>query len=306
MRSPAKEDAVRDFVGYGGTPPDPRWPGKARIALNFNLNYEAGGETSVDDGDVGSEGMLNDIGFPSYAGIRSPLAESAFEYGSRVGVWRVLAILKRFKVRSSILGVVRALERNPQVVRAFIAQGHEIVSHGWHWIDYHQVDEATEREHISRAVDAVAALSAVGAVGWMTGRPGPNTRRLLALTGRGLYDRDYLGDELPFWLEVAGRPHLVIPYSYETNDNRFNENSGFNTAADFAQYMIDCFETLYEEGAISPRLMSVGLHDRLIGRPGRAPGLVRFLDHVRKRERVWICTGREIADHWLAVHPPPP
>jgi peptidoglycan/xylan/chitin deacetylase (PgdA/CDA1 family) len=202
--------------------------------------------------------------------------------------------------------VVRALERNPHVVRAFIAQGHEIVSHGWRWIDYHQVDEATEREHISRAVDAVAALSAVGAVGWMTGRPGPNTRRLLALTGRGLYDRDYLGDELPFWLEVAGRPHLVIPYSYETNDNRFNENSGFNTAADFAQYMIDCFETLYEEGAISPRLMSVGLHDRLIGRPGRAPGLVRFLDHVRKRERVWICTGREIADHWLAVHPPPP
>jgi peptidoglycan/xylan/chitin deacetylase (PgdA/CDA1 family) len=305
MRSPVKEGAVRDFVGYGGSPPDPRWPGKARIALNFNLNYEAGGEISVDDGDVGSEGMLNDIGFPSYTGIRSPLAESAFEYGSRVGVWRVLGILKRFEVRASILGVARALERNPQVVRAFVAEGHEIVSHGWRWIDYHQVDEATEREHIIRAVDAVAALSAVAAVGWMTGRPGQNTRRLLAQTGRVLYDRDYLGDELPFWLDVAGRPHLVIPYSYETNDNRFNENSGFNTAADFAQYMIDCFETLYEEGAISPRLMSVGLHDRLIGRPGRAPGLVRFLDHVRKRERVWICTGREIADHWLATHPPP-
>jgi peptidoglycan/xylan/chitin deacetylase (PgdA/CDA1 family) len=296
---------VRDFVGYAGTPPDPQWPGKARIALNFNLNYEAGGENTVDDGDVGSEGMLNDIGFPSYVGIRSPLAESAFEYGSRVGVGRVLDILKRFEVRASVLGVVRALERNPQVVRVFISEGHEIVSHGWRWIDYHQVDEATERDHIRRAVDAIATLSLVGAIGWMTGRPGPNTRRLLAQTGRVLYDRDYLGDELPFWLHVAGRPHLVIPYSYETNDNRFNENSGFHTAADFAQYMIDCFDTLYEEGAISPRLMSVGLHDRLIGRPGRAPGLVRFLEHVRRRDRVWICTGREIAEHWLATHPPP-
>jgi peptidoglycan/xylan/chitin deacetylase (PgdA/CDA1 family) len=296
---------VRDFVGYAGTPPDPQWPGKARIALNFNLNYEAGGENTIDDGDVGSEGMLNDIGFPSYVGIRSPLAESAFEYGSRVGVWRVLDILKRFEVRASVLGVVRALERNPQVVRIFIAEGHEIVSHGWRWIDYHQVDEATERDHIRRAVDAIATLSPVGAIGWMTGRPGLNTRRLLAETGRVLYDRDYLGDELPLWLHVAGRPHLVIPYSYETNDNRFNENRGFHTAADFAQYMIDCFDTLYEEGAISPRLMSVGLHDRLIGRPGRAPGLVRFLEHVRRRDRVWICTGREIAEHWLATHPPP-
>jgi peptidoglycan/xylan/chitin deacetylase (PgdA/CDA1 family) len=296
---------MRDFVGYGGTPPDPQWPGKARIALNFNLNYEAGGELSVADGDAGSEGMLNDIGFPSYVGTRSPLAESAFEYGSRVGVWRILGILKRFDVRASILGVARALARNPQVVRAFVAEGHEIVSHGWRWIDYHQVDEATEREHIRRALDAITALGEVGEVGWMTGRPGPNTRRLLAETGRVLYDRDYLGDELPFWLDVAGRQHLVIPYSYETNDNRFNENSGFNTAADFAQYMIDCFDTLYQEGIASPRLMSVGLHDRLIGRPGRAPGLVRFLEHVRKHDRVWICTGREVADHWLATHAPP-
>jgi len=296
---------MRDFVGYGRNPPDPRWPGAARVALNVNLNYEAGGEMSLAEGDAGSEGMLNDIGFPSYRGMRSPLSESAFEYGSRVGVWRVLDVLKRFDVRASILGVVRALERNPEAVHAFIADGHEIVSHGWRWIDYHHVDEAIERDHIRRAIDAVAAIGGEASIGWMTGRPGPNTRRLLAETGRVLYDRDYLGDELPFWHDVSGRQHLVIPYSYETNDNRFNENHGFSTAADFAQYMIDCFDVLYEEGANSPRLMSIGLHDRLIGRPGRILGLVRFLDHVRQHDRVWICTGRRIAEHWRATHHPP-
>ena len=295
---------MRDFVGYGRTPPDPCWPEKARIALNFNLNYEAGGEMSVEDGDAGSEGMLNDIGFPSYAGMRSPLVESVFEYGSRVGVWRVLSIFKLFKVRASILGVVRALERNSEVTRAFVADGHEIVSHGWRWIDYHNVDEATERDHIRRAVEAVIALNGPGRIGWMTGRPGPNTRRLLAETGRVLYDRDYLGDELPFWVKEADRQHLVIPYSYETNDNRFNENRGFATADDFTRYMIDSFDTLYAEGGAGARLMSVGLHDRLIGRPGRAAGLVRFLEHVRRHNHVWICTGRDIAEHWLRAHPP--
>jgi allantoinase len=300
----AETTSVRDFVGYGKHPPDPRWPGNARIALNINLNYEAGGEMSVADGDAGSEGMLNDIGFPSYSGMRSPLAESVFEYGSRVGVWRLLAIFRRFDVRVSVLGVARALERNPEATRAVLADGHEVVSHGWRWIDYHNVDEATEREHIRRAIDAIAALGGQRSIGWMTGRPGPNTRRLLVETGRVLYDRDYLGDELPFWVSLADRQHLVIPYSYETNDNRFNENSGFGTADDFARYMIDCFDLLYEEGATAPRLMSLGLHDRLIGRPGRAAGLVRFLEHVRKRDRVWVCTGREIAEHWQRTHPP--
>jgi peptidoglycan/xylan/chitin deacetylase (PgdA/CDA1 family) len=206
-------------------------------------------------------------------------------------------------VRASILSVVQALERNLEVISAFIADRHEIVSHGWRWIDYHHVDEATEREHIRLAIDAVAALNGNSPIGWMTGRPGPNTRRLLVETGRVLYDRDYLGDELPFWLTVADRQHLVIPYSYETNDNRFNENRGFCTAGDFAEYMIDCFNLLYEEGADRPRLMSVGLHDRLIGRPGRAVGLIRFLEHVRNYDRVWICTGREIAEHWLRAYP---
>ncbi|HYC14135.1 MAG TPA: polysaccharide deacetylase family protein [Stellaceae bacterium] len=296
----------RDFVGYGNSPPQANWPGKARLALNFNLNYEAGGERGVLEGDESSEDMLNDIGMGAQAGVRNPLVESVFEYGSRVGVWRLLRIFKRFEVRVSILGVVRALQRNPQAVAAFLEAGHEIVSHGWRWIDYHHVDPATEREHIRLAVEAISDITGAATIGWMTGRPGPNTRQLLAETGRIHYDRDYLGDELPFWTSIAGKSHLVIPYSYETNDNRFNENRGFSTADDFARYMIDCFDLLYEEGADCPRLMSVGLHDRLIGRPGRAPGLIRFLEHVRNHDRVWICTGREIADHWRRVHPPRP
>lgn len=299
-----ERNLLRDFVGYGKSPPNPHWPGQARLALNFNLNYEAGGEMSLLEGDACSEGMLNDIGFPPYMNLRSPLAESSFEYGSRVGVWRLLRIFKQFDVRVSIFGVVRALERNPEAVSAFIADGHEIVSHGWRWVDYHNVGEASEREHINLAVKAIQRIGSSGPIGWMTGRPGPNTRHLLVENGHVLYDRDYLGDELPFWLSVSGRPHLVIPYSYETNDNRFNENRGFSTAADFTQYMVDCFDLLYEEGANSPRLMSVGLHDRLIGRPARALGLIRFLEHVRKHDRVWICTGREIANHWTCINPP--
>lgn len=294
----------RDFVGYGNTPPQPNWPGNARVALNLNLNYEGGGERSVLEGDDSSEDMLTDIGMAAQAGIRSPLVESIFEYGSRVGVWRLLRIFKQFDIRVSILGVVRALQRNPRAVAAFLEGGHEIVSHGWRWIDYHHVDPVTEREHIRLATQAISDITGTTAIGWMTGRPGPNTRRLLVESDRILYDRDYLGDELPFWAVVGEKPHLVIPYSYETNDNRFNENRGFSTADDFARYMIDCFDLLYTEGADCPRLMSVGLHDRLIGRPARAVGLIRFLDHVRKHDRVWICTGRDVADHWFQAHPP--
>jgi len=294
----------RDFVGYGNSPPRANWPGNARLALNFNLNYEAGGERGVLEGDESSEDMLTDIGMAAQPGVRSPLVESVFEYGSRVGVWRLLRIFKQFDVRVSVLGVVRALQNNPQAVAAFLEAGHEIVSHGWRWIDYHHVDPATEREHIRLAIEAISGITGTTTIGWMTGRPGQNTRRLLAETGRVHYDRDYLGDELPFWTSVEDKWHLVIPYSYETNDNRFNESRGFSTADDFARYMIDCFDLLYDEGADCPRLMSVGLHDRLIGRPARAPGLIRFLDHVRKHDRVWICTGRDVADHWRRVHPP--
>jgi peptidoglycan/xylan/chitin deacetylase (PgdA/CDA1 family) len=294
--------SARDFRGYGRQPPHARWPGQARIAININLNFEAGGERSILEGDGVSENMLSDTGFPSYPGKRSPIVESAFEYGTRAGNWRVLRILKRFDVKVSVLGVVRALQQNPDAVEAFIADGHEIVSHGYRWIDYQMVEEDVEREHIALAVEGIKALTGSPPVGWMTGRPGQNTRRLLVEHGGFLYDRDSLNDELPYWVDVEGRQHLVIPYSYETNDNRHDHN-GFGTAADFERYMIDCFDMLYEEGAERPKIMSIGLHDRLIGRPARAVGLIRFLEHARRHDKVWFCTGREIAEHWRKLYP---
>ena len=296
---------ARDLVGYGASPPDPRWPGGALIAVNFNLNVEGGGESTLANGDDQSEGMLNDIGVSAKRGRREPLVESVFEYGSRRGAWRVLDVFAEFSVPMSILGVARALEQNPQLAKACVARGHEIVSHGYRWIDYGPVAEEVEREHIARAVDILTKLTGTRPVGWMTGRPGPNTRRLLVEAGGFLYDRDSLADELPYWLDVAGKPHLVIPYSYEANDNRFNENSGFSTGDDFFAYMRDAFDVLYREGERgSSKLLSIGLHDRLIGRPGRCKGLIKLLDYMRGFERVWFCSGADIAHHWRKNFPP--
>jgi peptidoglycan/xylan/chitin deacetylase (PgdA/CDA1 family) len=303
----AKPDPMiaRDLVGYGAKPPNPHWPGGAVIAVNFNLNIEGGGESSLINGDDVSEGMLNDIGVPAQRGVRVPLAESAFEYGSRRGAWRVLEAFAELSVKMSILGVARALEQNPELARACVARGHEIVSHGYRWIDYVAVPEAVEREHIRRAVASLTALAGTRPVGWMTGRPGPNTRRLVVEEGGFLYDRDALNDELPYWLDIAGRPHLVIPYSYEANDNRFNENSGFSTGDQFFAYMRDAFDLMYREGQRgSPKLLSIGLHDRLIGRPGRCGGLLKLLNYMRGCAGVWFCTGAEIARHWREKFPP--
>lgn len=293
----------RDLTGYGRTLPDPKWPGGARIAVNICLNVEAGGESSGLYGDAVSEGMLNDIGYPAVPG-RAMLVESVFEYGPRRGAWRVLRLLRERRMKASMFTVASAMPHTRELVAAMVEDGHEIVSHGWRWIDYHFVDEAEEREHIAKAVETIAALTGRAPVGWMTGRPGPNTRRLVAEHGGFLYDRDALNDELPYWQSVAGRDHLVIPYSYETNDNRFDGNIGFSTADDYFSYMRDAFDMLYAEGADEPRMMSLGLHDRLIGRPGRAVGLARFLDHIAAHEGVWVATGEEIARHWQAVHPP--
>jgi peptidoglycan/xylan/chitin deacetylase (PgdA/CDA1 family) len=294
----------RDLVGYGESPPHPRWPEEAVIAVNFNLNVEGGGEATLANGDDCSEGMLNDIGVATCIGKRVPLVESVFEYGSRRGVWRLLDIFDRFSLKVSILAVVRALEQNPALADAFLRRGHEIVSHGYRWIDYGDVPEAVEREHIDRAVESLVKITGEAPMGWMTGRPGPNTRRLLCEQGGFLYDRDSLSDELPYWVLMPSGPHLVIPYSYEANDNRFNENSGFSTADDFFVYMRDAFDLLYEEGLKgSPKLLSIGLHDRLIGRPGRASGLIRLLEYMRSRDRVWFCRGSDIAHHWHVVFP---
>ena len=293
----------RDYVGYGDALPYAQWPGGARIAVNINVNYEGGGEHTLMDGDDASEGMLNDIGMPAYRGLRSPITESVFEYGSRVGSWRLLRLFQKYDVKVCLLAVARAAERNPHVARAYAAQGHEIVSHHYRWLDYHAMPEAEEREHVRRAFETLEKITGEPVVGWMTGRPSANTRRLLVETGRLLYDRDSLNDELPYWRTVGGTPHLVIPYSFETNDNRFDQNHGFSTGDDFARYMIDCFDTLYEEGAARPKLMSLAVHDRIIGRPGRITGLARFLAHVARHDRVWVATGRQIAEHWRRVHP---
>ena len=223
----------RDYVGYGRDRPDPQWPGGARIAVNFNLAYEAGGELNILDGDAGSETLLSDTGAPSVEGARHPLVESSFEYGSRVGVWRLLRMFEQFEIPASIVAVATALERNPEVCSAFVELGHEIVNHGYRWIDYMQVDEATEREHIRLSTDSIERTTGVRPQGWLTGRPGPNTRRLLVEAGGYLYDRDVINDELPYWIDVGETQHLTIPYSFETNDNRSELNLGFAHADDF-------------------------------------------------------------------------
>ncbi len=297
---------LRDLVGYGQFPPDPAWPRSAKIAVNFNLNVEGGGETTLANGDDSSEGTLTDIGFAARHGMRVPLVESAFEYGSRRGAWRVLDVFRDFKINVSILAVARGLEQTPELARAFVDHGHEVVSHGYRWTDYCDVPENVEREHIRRATEILTNLTGTRPIGWMTGRPGPNTRRLLVEAGGFLYDRDSLSDELPYWLTINDRPHLVIPYSYETNDNRFNENSGFSTGEQFFVYIRDAFDVLRREGINgSPKLLSIGLHDRLIGRPGRCAGLIKLLDYMRGFDDVWFCTGADIADHWRGRFPPP-
>jgi len=307
-RSRVKSKAAaypRDMVGYGQRLLDPKWPGQARLALQISLNYEGGGESNVLHGDPASESVLTDIGYPAVKGARSMLVESSFEYGSRRGVWRLLRMFEERKIVVGILAVATALARNREVVAAMVEAGHEIVSHHYRWIDYQHVPMAVERRHVRLAVETLTEIVGTRPVGWMSGRPSPNIRRLLVEEGGFLYDRDALNDELPYWVEVEGRQHLVIPYSYETNDNRFDCNLAFATATDFFTYMKDSFDMLYREGEREPKMMSLALHDRLTGRPGRAEGLARFLDYVLEHDRVWICRGVDIARHWMAHHPAP-
>jgi len=298
----------RDLVGYGSRPPQARWPGDARIALQFVLNYEEGGERSVLHGDPASEVFLSEIiGAEAYP-ARHRSMESLFEYGARVGVWRILREFERRRLPLTVFGVGMALERNPEATAAFVAGGHEIAAHGWRWIPYQDVDLGTEREHMGRAVEAIRGLTGAPPLGWYTGRDSPNTRRLVVEHGGFLYDSDDYSDELPYWTEVERSdgtrvPHLVVPYTLDANDMRFATTQGFNTAAHFFEYLRDSFDALYAEGAKTPRMMSVGMHCRLLGRPGRFVALQRFLDHVEKRDRVWVCRRVDIARHWHEVHP---
>ena len=294
----------RDLVGYGARPPHADWPGGARVALQFVLNYEEGAERSVLHGDPASETFLSEIvGAAPYAGARHMSMESLYEYGSRAGVWRLLRLFRQRKLPLTIFAVAMALERNREAAAAFVEDGHEIASHGWRWIDYHGMPEAEEREHIARAVESLKALTGARPLGWYTGRTSENTRRLVAEHGGFLYDADSYADDLPYWEEAAGKPQLIVPYTLDTNDMRFATPQGFNTGEQFFTYLRDAFDTLYAEGEEAPKMLSIGLHCRLAGRPGRVAALARFLDHVQRHDRVWICRRVEIARHWITRHP---
>jgi allantoinase len=298
----------RDLVGYGRNPPHANWPGRARVAVQFVLNYEEGGENCVLHGDPGSEQFLSEIiGAAAYPD-RHLSMESIYEYGSRAGVWRILREFERRGLPLTVFGVSMALQRHPDVTRAFVELGHEIACHGWRWIHYQGIDEATEREHMRIGMEIIRQLTGNAPLGWYTGRDSPNTRRLVVEHGGFRYDADYYGDDLPFWTEVAtgdGRrvPHLVVPYTLDANDMRFASPQGFNTAQHFFEYLRDSFDVLYAEGADSPKMMSIGMHCRLLGRPGRFLALQRFLDHIERHDRVWVTRRIDIADHWIAHHP---
>ena len=302
------EPYPRDMTGYGGKTPDPQWPGGARLALSFVLNYEEGGESNILHGDSGSEQFLSEIvGAQSYQ-ARHMSMESIYEYGSRAGVWRILNEFEKRGLPLTIFGIAMALQRHPGLTKSFVDLGHEIACHGLRWIHYQHIDEATERDHMQKAIEIIQQLTGAMPLGWYTGRDSPNTRRLVVDNGNFLYDSDYYGDDLPFWTEVKtsngeSKQHLVVPYTLDTNDMRFATPQGFNTGEQFFQYLRDSFDVLYAEGESAPKMLSIGLHCRLAGRPGRFAGLQRFLDHIQSHDRIWICRRIDIARHWIDKHP---
>ena len=299
-----REPYPRDLVGYGSRPPHPHWPGEARIAVSLVLNYEEGGEACVLDGDAHSESVLTDVGAEALAGVRNMNVESLFEYGSRVGYREILRVLRERGVAATVYAVGAALERNPEAAAEIAAAGLEVACHGQRWIDYQFVPADVEREHMRRNVEVITRLTGKRPVGWYTGRPSPNTRRLVVETGGFLYDSDAYNDDLPYWTRVADRRHLVIPYSFDNNDSRLQRGGDFGTGEEFFTYCRDAFDWLYRRGTEgAPRMMSVGLHGRIIGRPGRIGALARLIDHMQRHEGVWLCSRAAIAEHWHSQHP---
>lgn len=306
----------RDLHGYGHKPPHANWPDGARVALQFVLNYEEGSENCVLHGDKSSETFLSEIIGAQAFEMRHMSMESLYEYGSRAGLWRLLRMFEDRKLALTVFGVAMALKRNPEAVAAFQELGHEIACHGLRWISYQHMDEATERAHMAEAVQIIKELTGAAPTGWYTGRDSPNTRKLVVEHGGFTYDADYYGDDLPFWQEVAITdanskpaltPHLIVPYTLDTNDMRFAAMQGFNSGDQFFAYLKDAFDVLYAEGDPNdlnqPKMLSIGLHCRIVGRPGRAAALARFLDYVQSHDKVWITRRIDIADHWRSVHP---
>jgi allantoinase len=300
---PTDHHYPRDLIGYGRTPPHPRWPGQARIALQFVLNYEEGGENNVLHGDPASETFLSEIIGAAAFPMRHMSMESLYEYGSRAGLWRLLRMFEDRKLPLTIFGVATAMQRNPDAVKAFMELGHEIACHGLKWISYQNVDEATERAHMAEAVAIFRELTGAAPQGWYTGRDSPQTRKLVVEHGGFVYDSDNYGDDLPFY----EKSHLIVPYTLDTNDMRFAAMQGFNSGTQFFDYLKDAFDVLYAEGdpngLNAPKMLSIGLHCRIVGRPARAAALARFLDYVQSHDKVWTTRRIDIAEHWRRVHP---
>ena len=295
----------RDLIGYGRSPPHPKWPDDARIALQFVMNYEEGSEYSIPDGDGISETGLTESNGGIPAGTRDLTTESNYEFGSRVGFWRLMDLFAERRLPLTVFGCALALERNPAAAKAIVEAGHDVCSHGWRWVKHWTLSEEEERRHIKLAIESLTRTIGTRPLGWYC-RYGPsvNTRRLVVEEGGFLYDSDVYNDELPYWVSVDGKRHLVIPYTNDVNDSKFANPAGFGSGNDFYAYMKDAFDVLYREGKRAPKMMSVGLHMRLAGRAGRAAALARFLDYVGAHAGVWVCRRIDIARHWHQHHRP--
>jgi len=303
----SSKDYPRNLVGYGRHTPDPKWPGGAHVAVQFVINYEEGGESSILDGDPASESLLSEIvGAQPWPGQRNLNMESIYEYGSRAGFWRLWRMFTELKVQTTVYGVTLAMARNPEAVAAMKEAGWEIASHGYRWLEYKDFPEEKEREHIREAVRLHTELTGERPYGMYQGKPSGNTLRLVMEEGGFLYSSDSYADDLPYWVPGAGgKPFLIIPYTLETNDMRFATPQGFNSGDQFFTYLKDAFDVLYREGQEgAPKMLSVGLHCRLVGRPGRAAALRRFIEYVLSHDRVWLPQRIEIARHWHAHHQP--
>ena len=300
----SNEHYPRDLIGYGARPPHPHWPGEARIAVSLVLNYEEGGEACVLHGDDHSESVLTDIGaVEALPQVRNLNVESLFEYGSRVGFWEIMRVLQRAGAPATVYAVGMALERNPEAAAEISRSGFEVACHGERWWDYQFVPEDVERAHMLRNIDTITRLIGRRPLGWYTGRPSPNTRRLVVEIGGFLYDSDAYNDDLPYWTLVSGQRHLVIPYSFDNNDSRLQRGGDFSTGEEFFTYCRDAFDWLYRLGVEGrPRMMSIGLHGRIIGRPGRIGALARLIEHIQRHEGVWLCNRAAIAQHWRTHH----
>jgi putative urate catabolism protein len=293
----------RDLRGYGRTPPDPRWPGAARVAVQFVVNFEEGGENNILHGDAASEAFLSDVlGAKPWPGRRHPNVESMFEYGSRAGLWRLWRIFAERKLPVTVFGVATALQRNPEAVAAMNEAGWDIACHGLRWVEHKDMTEAEERAEIANAIRLHTEATGKRPLGWYTGRTSVNTVRLVMEAGGFLYSSDSYADDLPYWIKGPDAPHLIIPYSLDANDMRFVNAQGFGGGDQFFTYLKDSFDVLHAEGATSPKMMSVGLHCRVAGRPGRAAAVNRFLDYIAAHDKVWVPTRLQIAEHWHAHH----